>query len=49
VRQEVADHEGEVVQREAGGATQLAHHGAFLLARLPGQPVRAAGAVLALG
>src|SRR5215207_8303223 len=49
VRQEVADHEGEVVQREAGGATQRAHHGALLLARLPGQPVRATGAVPALG
>ena len=49
VRQEVADHEGEVIQREAGGATQRADHGALLLARLPGQLVRAAGAVPALG
>ena len=49
VRQEVADHEGEVIQREAGGATQRAYHGALLLARLPGQLVRAAGAVPALG
>ena len=49
VRQEVADHEGEVVEREAGGAAQRAHHGALLLARLPGQLVRAAGAVPALG
>jgi hypothetical protein len=45
VRQEVGDDEGEVVEREAGGAAQLADHGALLLARLPGQPARAAGAV----
>ena len=49
VRQEVADHEGDVIQREAGVATQCADHGALLLARLPGQLVRAAGAVPALG
>src|SRR3954463_11177150 len=48
VRQEVADHEGEVIQREAGGATQRADHGALLLARLPGQLMRATGAVPAL-
>jgi hypothetical protein len=48
VRQEVGDHEGEVVEREAGGAAQLADHGALLLARLPGQPARAAGAVPAV-
>ena len=35
VRQEVGDHEGELVEREAGRAAQLAHHGAFLLAGLP--------------
>src|SRR3954469_12980669 len=49
VRQEVADHEGQVIQREAGGATQRADHGALLLARLPGQLMRATGAVPALG
>jgi len=49
MRQEVADHEGEVIQREAGGPTQFADHGALLLARLPGQPVRAAGTILAGG
>jgi hypothetical protein len=35
--QEVADHEGKVVEREAGGATQLADDGALLFAGLPGQ------------
>jgi hypothetical protein len=49
VRQEVGDDEGELVEREAGGATQGAHHGALLLGGLPGQPVRPAGAVPALG
>jgi hypothetical protein len=49
VRQEVGDDEGELVEREAGGAAQRADHGALLLARLPGQLARAAGAVLALG
>src|SRR4051794_24375857 len=48
VRQGVPDHEGEVVRREAGRATQLAHHGALLPARLPGQLARPAGAVAAL-
>src|SRR4051812_17742406 len=48
VRQDVADHEGEVIQREAGGATQRADHKALLLARLPGQLMRATGAVPAL-
>src|SRR5215212_956892 len=37
------------LQREAGGAAQGAHHGALLLGGLPGQPVRPAGAVPALG
>ena len=37
--QEVADHEGEVVEREAGGATQLTDDGALLFAGLPGQLV----------
>jgi hypothetical protein len=36
VRQEVGDHEGEVVEREAGGAAQLADHGALLLAAFQG-------------
>jgi len=31
VRQEVHDHKGEVVQRKAGGATQGADDGPFLL------------------
>src|SRR4051794_29306304 len=48
VRQEVADHEGEVVEREAGRAPQGAHHGALLLARLPGQLVRTRGTVEAV-
>src|SRR4051794_41907043 len=48
VRQEVADHEGEGIQREAGGATQRADHGPPLLARLPGALKGAAGAGPAL-
>src|SRR4051794_8490070 len=48
VRQEVPDHEGEVVEREAGRAAQRAHHGALLLARLPGQLVRTRGTVEAV-
>src|ERR687886_66473 len=48
VRQEVVDHEGEVIQREAGRAAQGAHHGALLLARLPGQLVRTRGTVEAV-
>src|SRR3954454_14479273 len=49
VREEVAHHEGEVVEREAGRAAQGAHHRPLLLARLPRQLVRAAGAVPAVG
>jgi hypothetical protein len=49
VRQEVGDDEGEVVEREAGGRAQLAHHGALLLGGLPGQLAGTAGAVPAIG
>jgi len=49
VGQEVGDDEGEVVEREAGGAAQLAHDRPLLLARLPGQLARPAGAVAAVG
>src|SRR3954471_21023968 len=48
VRQEVGNHEGEIVEWEAGGTAQGADHGALLLARLPRQLARAAGAVPAL-
>ena len=48
VRQEVAHHEGEVVEREAGRAPRRAHDRPFLPARLPGQLVRATGPVPAL-
>jgi hypothetical protein len=48
VGQEVPDHEGELVEREARSPAQLADHGALLLARLPGQLARAAGAVPAV-
>jgi hypothetical protein len=40
VRQEVSDHEGEVVEGEVGGAAQGADHGALLVGGLPGQPMR---------
>ena len=49
MRQEVGDHEGEVVEREAGRAAQGAHDRPLLLAGLPGQLVRPAGAVPAIG
>lgn len=49
VRQEVAHHESEVVEREVGGPSQGADHGALLLTRLPGQPVRTGRAVQAVG
>src|SRR3954465_8506599 len=48
VREEVPDHEGQVVEREAGRAAQLAPHGALVPARLPGQLVRTSGAVEAV-
>ena len=37
VRQEVPNHEGEIVEREAGRPAQGAHHRPLLLARLPRQ------------
>src|SRR3954447_11156678 len=49
MRQEVREDEGEIVEREAGGAAQGADDGALLLARLPGQLVRTRRAVLAVG
>jgi hypothetical protein len=49
VRQEVGDHKGEVVQREACRAAKRTDDGPFLLARLPGQRVRASRAILAVG
>jgi len=49
VRQEVAHHEGEVVEREACGAAQRAHDGAFLIASFPRQLLRPGRAVLAVG
>ena len=48
VRQEVADHEGVVVEGEAGGAAKGADHGALLVRGLPGQPMRPGGAVQAV-
>src|SRR5256885_3271883 len=42
------DHEGEVVEREAGRAARRAHHGAPLPARLPRQLVRTRGTVEAV-
>ena len=48
VRQEMRDDEGEVVEGEIGRASQGADDGALLFGRLPGQPVRAGGAVEAI-
>jgi hypothetical protein len=49
MRQKVADHKGEVIQRKAGGPPQRAHKGPLLLGGFPGQLVRAARVVLAVG
>src|SRR5437870_13746922 len=49
MRQEMSDHKGQVIQRKAGGPPQRADNGALLLTGLPGQLVRAAGVVLAVG
>ena len=48
VGQEVADHEGEVIEGEVVGAAQRADHGPLLLGGLPGQLVRLGGAVEAV-
>jgi hypothetical protein len=48
VRQEVGDHEGEVVEGEVGRPAQRADHGPFLLGGLPGQPMRPGGMVEAV-
>ncbi len=48
VGQEVGDHEGEVVEGKAGGATKGADDGAFLLAGLPGERTGSGRAVLAV-
>ena len=49
MRQEVADHKGEVIQRKAGCATQRTDNGALFIRCFPGQLVRAAGAILTVG
>jgi hypothetical protein len=48
IRQEVAHHEGQVIERKAGGAAQDTDDGALLVCGFPGQRVRPAGAVLAI-
>jgi SRSO17 transposase len=48
MRQEMRDHEGQVIEGEAGGAAQRTDDGALLVRGLPGQLVRPAGAVLAV-
>jgi hypothetical protein len=48
MRQEVRDHEGEVIERKAGGLPQGADDGAFLVGGFPGQLVRPAAMVLAV-
>src|SRR5215218_10443027 len=49
VGQEVGDHKGQVIQRKAGGATQGTDNSPFFVRGFPGQLVRAAGVVLAVG
>src|ERR1700752_940454 len=48
VRQEVRDDEGEVIEREVGGAAQGADNGPFLFAGLPWQPMGACRVVQAV-
>ena len=47
MRQEVAHHESEIIERKAGGPAQSAHNRPLLVASFPGQGMRAAGAILA--
>ena len=49
MRQKVADHKGEVIQRKARRTPQGADNGALLFGGFPGQLVRAAGVVLTVG
>ena len=49
MRQKVANHKGEVIQRKARGTTQSADNGALLFGGFPRQLVRAAGVVLTVG
>src|SRR5215210_6022809 len=48
VRQEMADHEGEVVEGEVGRLAQGADHGALLVGGLPGQLMRPGGVIEAV-
>jgi hypothetical protein len=48
MRQEMRDHEGEVIERKAGGAAQRTDDRPLFLGGFPGQRVRPAGAVLAV-
>ena len=48
MRQEMADHEGEVIERKAGGLPQSTDDRALLLGGFPGQLVRPAAMVLAV-
>src|SRR3954447_15447632 len=48
VRQEVADHKGEVIQRKARRTPQRTDNGPFFVRGFPGQLVRAARVVLAV-
>src|SRR4051812_3326638 len=49
MRQEVRDHKGEVIQGKARRTPQGADNSPLLLSCFPGQLVRAAGVVLAVG
>jgi hypothetical protein len=49
MRQEVADHKGEAIQRKARRTPQRADDGPLLVTGFPGQLVRTAGVVLAVG
>jgi hypothetical protein len=49
MRQKVGDHEGEIIQREAGCTPQSADDGPLLLGGFPGQLMRPARVVLTVG
>jgi hypothetical protein len=49
MRQKVGDHEGEIIQREAGCTPQSADDGPLLLGGFPGELMRPARVVLAVG
>src|SRR3954469_8958537 len=48
VREKMSNHKGEIVQSKVGNPAQRADHGAFFLARFPGQLMWPGGMILAI-